>query len=101
TSLLDALPIFLDMQLRKLAALERQQIQDEYDGLMAQIADYNDILGSPTRQRQIVGEELDEIVAKYGDDRKTEIIAYTGDMSIEDLIAEEDIVVTITRGGYA
>jgi len=91
----------LDMQLRKLAALERQQIQDEYDGLMAQIADYNDILGSPTRQRQIVGEELDEIVAKYGDDRKTEIIAYTGDMSIEDLIAEEDMVVTITRGGYA
>ncbi|GAA5048380.1 DNA gyrase subunit A [Thermocatellispora tengchongensis] len=91
----------LDMQLRKLAALERQQIQDEYDGLMAQIADYNDILASEARQRQIVGEELTEIVAKFGDDRKTEIIAYDGDMSIEDLIAEEDMVVTITRGGYA
>ncbi|RBQ18114.1 DNA gyrase subunit A [Spongiactinospora rosea] len=91
----------LDMQLRKLAALERQQIQDEYDTLMAQIADYNDILGSEARQRQIVGDELTEIAGKYGDDRKTEIIAYDGDMSMEDLIAEEVMVVTITRGGYA
>ncbi|MEU8246315.1 DNA gyrase subunit A [Nonomuraea sp. NPDC048916] len=91
----------LDMQLRKLAALERQAIQDEYDHLMTQIADYLDILGSEPRQRQIVGDELAEIVARYGEDRRTEIIAYDGDMSIEDLIAEEDIVVTITRGGYA
>jgi DNA gyrase subunit A len=91
----------LDMQLRKLAALERQQIQDEYDGLMAQIADYQDILSSVSRQRSIVSDELSEIIAKFGDDRKTEIIAYEGDMSIEDLIAEEDMVVTITRGGYA
>ncbi|PZG31142.1 DNA gyrase subunit A [Spongiactinospora gelatinilytica] len=91
----------LDMQLRKLAALERQQIQDEYDTLMAHIADYNDILGSETRQRQIVGDELTEIAGKYGDERKTEIIAYDGDMSMEDLIAEEVMVVTITRGGYA
>ncbi|MDF5756176.1 DNA gyrase subunit A [Spongiactinospora sp. TRM90649] len=91
----------LDMQLRKLAALERQQIQDEHDTLMAQIADYNDILASEARQRQIVGDELTEIAGKYGDDRKTEIIAYDGDMSMEDLIAEEDMVVTITRGGYA
>ena len=68
---------------------------------MAQIADYQDILASPERQRQIVGDELAEIVAKYGDERQTEIIAYDGDMSIEDLIAEEDMVVTITRGGYA
>ncbi|MEV4101214.1 DNA gyrase subunit A [Nonomuraea sp. NPDC049649] len=91
----------LDMQLRKLAALERQAIQDEYDHLMAQIAEYNAILASEARQREIVGEELGELVARYGDDRRTEIIAHDGDMSIEDLIAEEDIVVTITRGGYA
>ncbi|SNT59811.1 DNA gyrase subunit A [Streptosporangium subroseum] len=91
----------LDMQLRKLAALERQQITDEYDALMAHIIDYQDILASPERQRTIVFDELSEIVAKYGDERQTEIIAYEGDMSIEDLLAEEDMVVTITRGGYA
>ncbi len=91
----------LDMQLRKLAALERQQLVDEYQELMAQIADYESILASPERQRQIVDTELAEIVAKYGDARRTEIIAYDGDMSVEDLIAEEDVVVTITRGGYA
>ncbi|GAA2891271.1 DNA gyrase subunit A [Streptosporangium fragile] len=91
----------LDMQLRKLAALERQQIIDEYDALTAQIADYNDILASPERQRSIIADELAEITTRYGDDRQTEIIAYEGDMSIEDLIAEEDMVVTITRGGYA
>ncbi|MFB4293780.1 DNA gyrase subunit A [Nonomuraea sp. ATR24] len=91
----------LDMQLRKLAALERQAIQDEYEHLMAQIAEYNAILASEARQREIVNEELGEIAAKYGDDRRTEIIAHDGDMSIEDLIAEEEIVVTITRGGYA
>ncbi|MGW0483035.1 DNA gyrase subunit A [Nonomuraea sp. NPDC003214] len=91
----------LDMQLRKLAALERQAIQDEYENLMAQIAEYNAILASEARQREIVNEELGEIAAKYGDDRRTEIIAHDGDMSIEDLIAEEEIVVTITRGGYA
>ncbi|GAA3423843.1 DNA gyrase subunit A [Streptosporangium sandarakinum] len=91
----------LDMQLRKLAALERQQITDEHDALMAQITDYQDILASPQRQRTIVLDELTEIVNRYGDDRKSEIIAYEGDMSIEDLLAEEDMVVTITRGGYA
>jgi DNA gyrase subunit A len=91
----------LDMQLRKLAALERQQLLDEYEELMAHIRDYEAILASPERQRQIVATELGEITAKYGDDRRTEIIAYDGDMSIEDLIAEEDVVVTITRGGYA
>ena len=91
----------LDMQLRKLAALERQQLTDEYEELMAQIADYQAILASPERQRQIVGTELAEIVDRYGDDRRTQIIPYDGDMSVEDLIAEEDVVVTITRGGYA
>jgi DNA gyrase subunit A len=91
----------LDMQLRKLAALERQQLLDEYAELMERIADYEAILASPERQRQIVGTELADIVDKYGDARRTEIIAYDGDVSVADLIAEEDVVVTITRGGYA
>src|SRR5690625_5303755 len=91
----------LDMQLRKLAALERQQLTTEYDELMALIDDYNDILASPERQRTIVGDELTEIVEKYGDDRRTHIIPFEGDMRMEDFIAEEDVVVTISRGGYA
>ena len=91
----------LDMQLRKLAALERQQLLDEYTELMEQIADYEAILASPQRQRQIIGTELAEIAAKYGDDRRTEIVPYDGEVSMADLIAEEDVVVTITRGGYA
>ncbi|MEU4825247.1 DNA gyrase subunit A [Actinomadura citrea] len=91
----------LDMQLRKLAALERQQIIDEYDKLMAEITDYNEILASPERQRRIVGDELAPIVEKFGDERRTQIIPFDGDVSYEDLIAEEDVVVTITRGGYA
>ncbi|GAB3655051.1 DNA gyrase subunit A [Actinocorallia lasiicapitis] len=91
----------LDMQLRKLAALERQSIIDEYESLMAEIADYNDILSSPERQRSIIDDELATIVEKFGDERRTEIIPFDGDMSIEDLIAEEDIVITITRAGYA
>ena len=91
----------LDMQLRKLAALERQALVDEYEDLMAKIADYEAILASPERQRQIVGEELGEIVNKYGDDRRTQIIPFDGDVTDEELIAEEDVVVTITRGGYA
>jgi DNA gyrase subunit A len=91
----------LDMQLRRLAALERQQLLDEYDELMSRIAGYEAILASPERQRQIVGEELAEIVGRYGDERRTQIIAYEGEASAEDLIAQEDVVVTITRGGYA
>ncbi|HEX6525778.1 MAG TPA: DNA gyrase subunit A [Streptosporangiaceae bacterium] len=91
----------LDMQLRKLAALERQALIDERDELEAKIADYQDILASPERQRQIIGTELGEIVTKYGDDRRTEIIAYDGEVADEDLIAEEDVAVTITYGGYA
>src|SRR5215813_9101454 len=89
------------MQLPRLAALERQQLIDEYEELMAQIAEYEAILESPERQREIVSTELGEIAAKYGDDRRTEIVAYDGDVSVEDLIAEEDVVVTITHGGYA
>ncbi|OIV37243.1 DNA gyrase subunit A [Mangrovactinospora gilvigrisea] len=90
----------LDMQLRRLAALERQNLTAEYDELMARIREYQAILDSPARQRQIVGEELAAIVEKHGDDRRSTLIPHDGDMSMEDLIAEEDIVVTITRGGY-
>ena len=91
----------LQMQLRQLAALESQKIQDEYDELMTRIAAYTEILESPQRQREVVSGELAEIVAKHGDDRRTEIVAgFDGDMSIEDLIPEEEMVVSITRGGY-
>ncbi|HEX5494540.1 MAG TPA: DNA gyrase subunit A, partial [Mycobacteriales bacterium] len=91
----------LDMQLRRLAALERQRITDEYAELEAKIADLNAILASEARQRQIVRDELAEIVDRYGDERRTRLVAYDGDVSMEDLIAREDVVVTITRTGYA
>jgi len=91
----------LEMQLRQLAALERQKIIDDLAELEERIADYKDILANVTRQRSIVAEELTEIVDKYGDDRRTQIIAADGDLSMEDLIPDEDQVVSITRGGYA
>ena len=91
----------LDMQLRRLAALERQKIIDEYEELMVKVADYNDILASDQRQRTIVSDELTEISNKFGDERRTEIVAWDGDVTDEDLIAVEDVVVTITSGGYA
>jgi len=91
----------LNLQLRRLAALERQKIQDQAEELERLIADYQAILASPERQRSIVSDELTEIVAKYGDDRRTEIMfGFDGDMSVEDLIPEEEMVVTVTRGGY-
>ena len=77
----------LEMQLRRLAALERQKIVQEHDELQAKINEYNEILASPVRQRGIVSEELAAIVEKYGDDRQTKLVPYDGDMSIEDLIA--------------
>ncbi|MFT8356777.1 DNA gyrase subunit A [Bifidobacterium aquikefiri] len=90
----------LAMQLRRLAALERQKILDEHEELMRRIADYDDILAKPERQRAIVGDELDEIVHKYGDERRTKILPYSGEMNVEDLIAEENVVVTVTHSGY-
>lgn len=90
----------LAMQLRRLAALERQKIIDEHEELMRRIADYDHILAHPERQRQIVGEEMDEIVTKYGDDRRTKILPFSGDMADEDLIAERNVVVTVTHAGY-
>src|SRR5690242_12571527 len=91
----------LDMQLRRLAALERQRIIDELAKIEIEIADLKDILAKPERQRAIVSEELREIVQKFGDDRLTQIIPFDGEVSMEDLIAREDVVVTITRTGYA
>ncbi|WP_448621933.1 DNA gyrase subunit A [Geodermatophilus sp. URMC 65] len=91
----------LDMQLRRLAALERQRIMDELAEIEARIADLQAILDSPERQRQIIHDELAEIVEKYGDDRRTKFVPNDGDVSMEDLIAEEEVVVTITRTGYA
>jgi DNA gyrase subunit A len=91
----------LDMQLRRLAALERQRIIDELARLEREIADLEDILANETRQRAIVSEELAAIVDKFGDARRSTIIPADGDLSMEDLIPDEDIVITITRGGYA
>lgn len=91
----------LDMQLRRLAALERQKINDEYDQLMSEINELNLILSSVEKQREIVKSELSETVTKYGDDRRTQIVAAEGDFSAEDLIPDQDVVVTVTRGGYS
>ena len=91
----------LDMQLRRLAALERQKIVDDLARIELEIADLEDILANESRQRQIIGEELAGIVEKYGDERRTQIIPADGDLSMEDLIPDEELVVSITRGGYA
>jgi DNA gyrase subunit A len=91
----------LDLQLRRLAALERNRIIEEAAEIETKIADLNDILAKPGRQRSIIRDELSEIVDKYGDVRRTRLIPHDGDVSMEDLIAQEDVVVTITRTGYA
>lgn len=91
----------LAMQLRRLAALERQKIIDELAEIEEIIADLKDILAREERQRQIVHDELAEIVEKYGDERRTQIVAASGDVTDEDLIARENVVVTITSTGYA
>lgn len=91
----------LSLQLRRLAALERQKILDDYEKTEAEVLDYEDILARPERQRSIVSEELAGIVDKYGDDRRTVILPFDGEVTVEDLIPREDVVVTITRGGFA
>jgi DNA gyrase subunit A len=91
----------LDMQLRRIAALERQKINDEYEGLMADIIELNAILASESKQREIIKTELTDLIAKYGDERRTQLVASEGDFSAEDLIPDQDAVVTITRGGYS
>ena len=91
----------LDMQLRRIAALERQKINDEYDALMAEIVLLNEILASEPKQRQIIKDELQELGEKYGDDRRTQSVLAESDLSVEDLIPDQDVVLTITRSGYA
>ncbi len=107
TGLMDLLDIdevqaraILELQLRRLAALEQQAIRDELGRILAEIEDYEAILASPARQRSIISEELAEIVDRFGDERRTELVRAEGDMSMEDLIAREQVVVSITRGGY-
>ncbi|MBI5160871.1 MAG: DNA gyrase subunit A [Micrococcales bacterium] len=91
----------LALQLRRLAAMERQKITDEAAKIEIEIADFQHILATPERQRSIIAQELSEIAAKYGDDRRTQILmGFDGDVSMEDLIPEEEMVVTVTRGGY-
>ena len=97
----DQATAILNLQLRRLAAMERQKITDDFDELQRKITDYQSILASPQRQRDIVGTELMEIVDRHGDERRTVILPFGGEVSMEDLIAEEEVVVTITRGGYA
>ena len=87
--------------MRKLAALERQELVTERDEREARSADLEGILAAPARQREIIGSEVGESVHRYGDDRLTEIVAYDGEVADEDLIAEEDVAITITYGGYA
>ena len=91
----------LDMQLRRIAALERQKINDEYEGLMSEIKELNTILASESKQREIIKEELLEIAAKYGNERRTQLIVGDTDLSVEDLIPDQNVVVTITRTGYS
>src|SRR5690606_12105336 len=91
----------LDLQLRRLAALERQKIIDELAEIELKIADLKDILAKPERQRAIISEELGELVNRYGAGRLTGIGPYEGEVSIEVLVAREAVVATITRTGYA
>nr|WP_152598593.1 DNA gyrase subunit A [Bifidobacterium reuteri] len=90
----------LAMQLRTLTRMNRDKIVAEHEELQRKIADYIDILAKPERQRKIIGDELDEIVAKYGDERRTKILPFSGEMNVEDLIAEENVVVTVTHSGF-
>jgi DNA gyrase subunit A len=97
----DQADAILAMQLRRLAALERQKILDEATELEKLIAQYNAILADEALQRDIIREELTGIVDRFGDERRTHILhGYDGDVSMEDLIAEEEMVVTVTRDGY-
>jgi len=90
----------LDMRLQRLTGLEIEKVREEYDGLQKLIADLKDILASEVRQRSIVKDELAEVKERFGDERRTDITASEGEISIEDLIRKEDVVITITHLGY-
>ncbi|MEQ9464644.1 MAG: DNA gyrase subunit A [Haliea sp.] len=91
----------LDLRLHRLTGLEHEKLLNEYDEKLREIADYLEILGDPERLKLVIREELEEIVTEFGDDRLTEISASQHDLTVEDLITEEDRVVTISHGGYA
>jgi DNA gyrase subunit A len=91
----------LELRLHRLTGLEHEKLLNEYQEKLREIADYLDILGDPERLKLVIREELEEIVAEYGDARRTEISASQHDLTVEDLITEEDRVVTISHGGYA
>jgi len=88
------------MRLRRLTGLEREKIEDEYKELLALIEDLKAILASEARQRQIIKDELDDMKKKYGDPRRSEITIDTSDLDVEDLIADEEMVITLTKQGY-
>jgi DNA gyrase subunit A len=90
----------LDMRLQRLTGLEQEKIITEYDALLKDIAWYKEILGSDQVVKGLIKDELTDLVDEFGDDRRTKIVESTADISIEDLIAEEDMVVTVTRSGY-
>ncbi len=90
----------LDLQLRRLAALERQKITDEYEGIIKLIAELEEILANENSLRRVIGNELEEVKKEFGDARRTEIVAEGIEFSIEDLIADEDVAITVTNSGY-
>ncbi|MEJ2723997.1 MAG: DNA gyrase subunit A [Deltaproteobacteria bacterium] len=90
----------LDMRLQRLTGLERQKINDEYEDLLKSISRFKAILGSPAMVLEIIKEEMKEIKEKFGDERRTEILKDVAELDVEDLIAEEDMVVTISHDGY-
>ena len=90
----------LDLQLRRISGLERQKITDEYEGIIKHIAELEEILGNESSLRRVIGNELEEVKKDFGDGRRTEIIDEGVEFSIEDLIADEDVVLTVTNSGY-
>jgi DNA gyrase subunit A len=90
----------LDLQLRRLSALERQKILDEYEGVIKVIAELEEILASETALRRVIVKELEDVKKDFGDARRTEIIDAGVELSIEDLIADEDVAITVTNSGY-
>ena len=90
----------LDMRLQRLTGLERDKLEEEYEELVARIADFRDILSRLERRMQIIKDEMIDLKERYGDERRTELIDIEGDLSIEDLIADEEMVITISHAGY-
>ncbi len=91
----------LDMRLARLTALESDKVRDEHKDLMERIGELRAILGDPARIDAIIIEELDEVNDRYGDERRTEVTHFEGDMNIEDMIADQQMVISITHSGYA